>query len=227
MPRTTKAIEKLFYTGEQFLDNAAQDSEARTLLAARGIDAAVLTPGRALYDAAKTAVAQGEADFAAQLQATDDFKVALALSWTEIQDLARVLAAAYAGQTEPLARLGLHQRRDKSTGESEIAWPLDKTLPHYLAWARNLTARLTEPDLAATAARFGYTAEAITAMAARLETVSDRDDTQERIKAPARQSTQARGQAVAVFKTWLDQQFVAARVALRGQTRLLELLSLR
>jgi hypothetical protein len=48
----------------------------------------------------------------------------------------------------------------------------------------------------------------------------------ERLPTPG-QSTQARDQAVAAFKTWLDQQFVVARVALRGKARLLELLGLR
>jgi hypothetical protein len=64
-------------------------------------------------------------------------------------------------------------------------------------------------------------------MAARVEQVSDLDDAQERAKAWARQSTVERDQAVAAFKTWLDQQIVVARVALKGKKRLLELLGLR
>ena len=228
MAGMTKEIEKLFYKGEQFLDNAAADPQASTLLAERGIDAAVLTQGRSLYDAARDAVAQNAADFAAQLQATDDFQAAYDASWAETQDLARVLAAAYEGQIEELALLGLHKRRDESTGESEIAWPRVKTLAPYLAWARNLYAVLAgDTGLAATAAQFGYADTALAEMAARVETVSDLDDAQERAKAHTGQSTVARDEAVAAFKDWLDQHVVVARVALRGQTRLLELLGLR
>ncbi len=227
MAGMTKRIEKLFYAGEQFLDNAAGDPEASALLAALGIDAAALTQGRALYDAAKAAVAQSEADFATQLQATDDFKKAFDVSWVETQDLARILVSLFSSQIEALTLLGLHKRRDASTGESEIAWPQDKNLPHYLAWARNLYARLSNAALATAVGRLGYTAESLAAQAARVEEVSDLDDAQERAKAHARQSVQERDQAVGVFKAWLDGQVVAARVALKGKKRLLELLGLR
>ncbi len=227
MSGMTKELQKLFYKGEQFLDNAAADPEAASLLAERGIDAAALSEGRGLYDAAKAAVAQGEGNFATQLQATDDFKAALDASWKETQDVARILASAYEGQTEQLALLGLHKRRDESTGESEVAWPRVKTLPTYLPWARNLSARITTGDLAATAARFGYDAETVAAIAARVEAVSDLDDAQERAKAHARQSTEDRNAAAEAFKGWLKQQTVVARVALRGKKRLLELLGLR
>jgi hypothetical protein len=227
MSGMTKKIQKLFYTGEQFLDNAEADPEASDLLATRGIDAAVLAQGRTLYDAAKLAVAQCEAAFATQLQATDDFKKAFDASWAETQDLARILAEACRGQIEPLTLLGLHKRRDASTGESELAWPRAKALLSYMPWARNLYARLALVEMAATAARFGYTAEDLAAMAARVETVSELDDAQERAKAHARQATLDRDEAVAAFKAWLDQQVVVARVAFKGRKRLLQLLGLR
>ncbi len=227
MTGLNKAIQKLFYAGEQFLDNAANDPEASVLLARRGLDAAELAEGRTLYEAAREAVARNEANFAAQLQATDDLNQAFATSWAETQDLARLLATAYQGQIEALTLLGLHKRRDASTGESEIAWPKDKTLPSFLPWARNLYARLTEADMAATAARFGYTPEDLAAQAARVEQVSDLDDAQERLKAHTRQSTLERDQAVTAFQVWLSQQITIARVALKGKRRLLELLGLR
>ncbi len=227
MPGMTKDIKDLFYKGEQFLDNAADDPEAVSLLAARGIDAAALSTGRALYDGAKAAVAQNESNFATQLQSTDDFKAAFDASWKETQDVARILASACEGQTEQLALLGLHKRRDASTGESEVAWPSIKALPSYLPWARNLYARITDGDIASTAARFGYDAATVGAMAARVEEVSDLDNAQERAKAHTRQSTQDRDAAVKAFKEWLKQQIVVARVALKGKKRLLELLGLR
>jgi len=227
MAGMTKKIGKLFYAGEQFLDNAAADPEASALLATRGIDADVLAEGQALYDDAKSAVAASAAGYAAQLQATDDYLEAFDASWEETQDLARILAEVYQGQTEALVLLGLHKRRDESTGESEIAWPRAKSLITYLPWARNLYARLAEPEFAETVARFGYPAEEIATMAGRVETVSDLDDAQERAKAHARQSTVERDAAVAAFKAWLDQQTVVARVAFRGKKRLLQLLGLR
>ncbi len=227
MPGITKEIQKLFYTGEQFMDNTVADAEASALLAARGINAAALAEGRALYEAARAATAANEASFAAQLQATDDFKRVLGASWAETQDLARILATVFEGQIAALTLLGLHKRRDASTGESEIAWPQTKSLPFFLAWARNIYARLAEVDLGTVIAPFGYSAEALADMAARVEQVSDLDDAQERAKAHARQSTVERDQATAAFKTWLDQQIVVARVALKGKKRLLELLGLR
>ncbi len=227
MPGMTKKIQKLFYKGEQFMDNAADDPEAASLLATRGIDAARLAEGRALYDGAKAAVSQDESSFATQLQSTDDFKIAFAASWEETQDTARILASAYEGQIEQLALLGLHKRRDASTGAREVAWPVEKVLANYLPWARNLYARLSEGDMAATAAQFGYDAEAVAAMAARVEAVSDMDNAQERAKAHAQQSTVDRDEATADFKKWLDQQVIIARVALKGKKRLLALLGLR
>ena len=227
MAGMTKKLKKLFYAGERFLDNAAADPEACTLLARRGVDDAALTGGRTLYDTIKAAVAQNEAHFATQLQATDDYLLAFDASWDETQDLARILAEVYQGQSEALVLLGLHQRRDKSTGESEIAWPRAKALITYLTWARNLYARLAEGKFAETVARFGYPAEEIATMAGRVEMVSDLDDAQERAKAHMRQSTLERDEAAAAFKAWLDQQTVVARVALKGKKRLLELLGLR
>lgn len=227
MPGRTKKIEKLFGDGEQFMDNAANDPEASVLLARRGLDAAELSIGRTLYDAAKAAVAQSEANFAAQLQATQDFEAAFDASWIETQDLARILASLFSDQIEALTLLGLHKRRNASTGASEIARPRNKTWPHYLAWARNLYARLSDPNLAAAVSRLGYTAEALAAQAARLETANELNNAQERAKAHARQSTLERNEAVAAFKVWLDGQIIVARVALKGRKRLLELLGLR
>jgi hypothetical protein len=227
MPGITKEIQKLFYTGEQFMDNTAADPEASALLRERGIDDVVLAEGRALYEAARAATAANEASFAAQLQATDDLKQVFEASWAETQDLAHILATVFEGQIAALTLLGLHKRRDASTGASEIAWPQNKSLPFYLAWARNLYARLAEVDLGAGIAPFGYSAEVLADMAARVEQVSDLDNAQERAKAWARQSTVERDEAVAAFKAWLDQQIVIARVALKGKKRLLELLGLR
>ena len=227
MPGMTKKIKDLLYKGAQFLDNAVADQEAAALLAKRGIDAAALSEGRELHDALQAAITRDENNFATQLQATDDFNILFAASWDETQDLARILASAYEGQIEELALLGLHKRRDASTGASEIAWPRKKALPDYLPWARNLYARLSEGDLAAAAVQFGYDAEAIATMAAHVDKLDDLDDTQERAKAHSRQSTVERDEAVDAFKNWLDQQIVIARVALKGKKRLLELLGLR
>jgi len=227
MPGMTKELQTLFYAGRQFMDNAAADPEASALLSARGIDAAKLQGGETLYGSAIAAVADNGTAFATQIQATDDFNLAFDASWEETQDLARILASAYEGQSEELVLLGLHQRRDSSTGASEIAWPQSKALPAYLPWARNFYARLAEGAFVEMAAAFGYPAEEIAAMSGRVEEVGNLDNAQERAKAHTRQSTEDRDREAAAFKAWFGRQKIVARVALKNKKRLLELLGLR
>ena len=226
MAGSSKEIIKLLQSGELFINNASKP-EVQLLLAQQGIDNGRLAEGDGLLVAAKTAVQISHETFAQQLQATDTLKAALDVSWAESNDLAKVMAAILKGQTESLALLGLHKRRDETTGESELAWPKRKALAFYVDWARNLYFEIQKAPLDATAAARGYSAARLAAMADRVEEVSKANEGQELAKARAAQATVDRDTAVAAFKAWYDPQKLQAKIALKEHPRLLILLGLK
>lgn len=228
MPGMTKALERFLHRAEEFIANGQANDAVAAAMAQYGYDADRWAGGQALLDEAHAQVRANEAAFAAQLGKTDAFNAAFDEAWDQTQSLAHLCAALFEGQTETLRLLGLHQRRNETTGESEIAWPQNRGLLHFLPWARNLYAQAQDnAEVAALLADFGYPVERLGEEAAEVEAVAQADGEQEIAKAEAQQSTVVRDEAVDALRTWLRKAETVAKIALQDQRQLLELMGLR
>ncbi|MCP4603512.1 MAG: hypothetical protein GY847_23840 [Proteobacteria bacterium] len=224
----TKKLGSLLRRAEEFITNGQSNAQVAEKMAAYGYDAARWAEGQALLDTAKEQVRANEAAFAAQLGKTDTFSAAFDEAWDQSQSLARLCAELFKGQTEILRLLGLHQKRDASTGESEIAWPRKRNLDHFLAWARNIYAVAQEnAEVVATLGDYGYAAERLSEEAAEVEAVAQADSEQEIAKAEAQQSTVERDEAVEALGVWMRKAQTVAKLALKDKRQLLELMGLR
>lgn len=229
MPGITKKTERMLQHGQQLISNGQSDPKVAAAMASYGYDAARWAEGQTRLGTASEKIEANGNAFAAQLGATDAFNAAFDLAWDQSQELARLCARLFDGQTELLALLGLHERRDSSTGESELAWPSrNRQLATFLAWAQNLYAVVqSNPTVAALLATYGYPAERLSQEAAAVAAVVQADNAQEIAKAQTQQSTVERDEAVAAFKEWLDMTEAVAKMALKGERQLLEMLGLR
>ncbi len=229
MPGITKKLERMLQHGQQLIDNGQGNAEVAAALAAYGYDAARWTEGQALLDAARQKIEANENAFAAQLGATDAFKTAFDLAWEQAQSLARLCARLFGGQTELLELLGLHERRDPSTGESVLAWPSrNRQLATFLAWGQNLYAvAQSNPAVRAMLTSYGYPTGRLSQEAAAVLAVVQANNAQEVAKAQTQQTTVERDEAAAALKEWLDKTETVAKMALKGQRQLLEMLGLR
>ena len=228
MPGMTKKLESLLRHAEEFITNGQSSAEVAEKMAAYGYDDARWAEGQALLDAAREQVRANEAAFATQLGKTDAYNAAFDEAWDQAQSLARLCAELFQGQTETLRLVGLHAKRDKSTGESEIAWPRQRTLAHFLAWARNLYATVQKnSEAAATLADFGYPAGRLSEEAAEVEAMAQADSQQEIAKAETQQSTVERDEAVENLGVWMRKAETVAKLSLKDKRQLLELMGLR
>lgn len=228
MPGMTKELEQLLHFAEEFITNGQANAEASAAMAEYGYDADRWAEGQALLDGARAKVRANEEAFAAQLGKTDAFNATSDEAWDQAQALAHLCAALFEGQTETLRLLGLHKRRDESSGESEIAWPQNRALSHFLSWARNLyTVAQENEEAAAMLDDFGYSAERLSEEAGEVETVAQANSEQEIAKAQAQQSTVGRDEAVDVLRAWLRKAETVAKLALKERRQLLELMGMR
>jgi N-acetyl-anhydromuramyl-L-alanine amidase AmpD len=229
MPGFTKRLERLLQHAQQLIVNGQGNAEVADEMASYGYDAARWAEGQALLDTARQKIEANENAFAAQLGATDAFNAAFDLAWEQSQELARLCARLFDGQTELLELLGLHERRDPITGESVLAWPSEnRRLSTFLAWGQNLYAvAQSHPAVAAMLANYGYPVERLSQEAAAVLAVVQANNAQEIAKARTQQTTVERDEAVAALEAWLARTKTVAKMALKGQRQLLEMLGLR
>ena len=228
MPGMTKELERVLHFAEEFITNGQANGEVSAAMAEYGYDTGRWAEGQALLDGARAKVRANEEAFAAQLGKTDAFDAAFDEAWDQVQSLAHLCVALFEGQTETLRLLGLHARRDETTGESQIAWPQSRKLAHFLPWARNLYTVAQENEVVGgMLAGFGYSAARLGEEAGEVEAVAQTDGEQEIAKAQAQQSTVERDEAVGALRAWLRKAETVARLALKERRQLLELMGLR
>ncbi len=229
MPGMTKKLEKLLHQTDQMISNSQTHPEVAAAMAKYGYDADRWAEGQALLDAVRDKVQANEAAFAAQLGATDTFNDAFEEVWDQTQSLAHLSATLFEGETETLRLLGLHKRRDESTGESELAWPQkSRSLSAFVPWANNLyLVAQGNSNIAEMLADFGYPAGRLSEESAEIQAMTQADNAQEIAKAEAQQSTVERDEAVATLQVWLRRTEKVAKLALKDKRQLLELMGLR
>jgi hypothetical protein len=222
----TKKIESLLYEADRFIKNGQNNAPISEALASIGFVAANWTEGQSKWNEAKTAIEADGTAHAIQMGATDDFNEKFTKTWAQAQMLAKLSVLTFDGDTEKLARLGLHQKRNAATGESELAWPMDKSWAHYLYWARNLYEAIGKnAELAAVLAGMGYPEAKLTAEAADVEAAATADLAQEARKAEAQQATVVRDEQVAAIEAWLRGAKKRAKLVVKDR-QLLEMLGM-
>lgn len=228
MPGMTKSLQQLLYKTEQMISNGQSHPDVSAAMAVYGYDAIRWGEGQAFVDAAKSATQANAEAHAAQLGATDAFHTLYDEVWDQGQSLARLCANLFEGNIETLSLLGLHKRRDKTTGASELAWPTNRGLTEFLPWASNLykTAE-TNSTVSTMLATFGYSAVRLGEEATELASLTQVDNAQEIAKAENQHSIVARDNTVDALQAWSRQTEMVAKMALKDDRQLLELMGLR
>ena len=228
MAGMTKSLKQLLYKTEQMISNGQSHPDVSAAMAVYGYDAIRWGEGQALVEAARNEAQANAEAHAAQLGATDTFYTLYDEVWDQSQDLARLCANLFEGDIETLSLLGLHKRRDKTTGVSELAWPTDRGLAEFLPWASNLyKTAVSNSTVSAQLATFGYPATRLNEEAAELASLTQVDNAQEIAKAESQHSIIARDNAVDALQAWSRQAEMVAKMALKDNRQLLELMGLR
>jgi hypothetical protein len=192
----TKDLERLPHRAEEFITNGQANSGVAAMTE-YGYDTDHWAEGQDFLDEAYAQVWANEVAFAAHLGKTDVYNAAFDEAWDQTQSRAHLCAVRFEGQTEALRLLGLHKRRDQTTGKSKIAWPKNRGLTHFLPWAHNLYTKAQDNEEASTRLTdFGYPVERLSEEAVAVEAVAQADSEQKITKAEAQQSTVARDEAV-------------------------------
>ncbi len=230
MAGMTKELARLVSKSEQFLQNARSNPEIKTALDKFRFDETQLSAGDGFVADVKQKATANATAHAAQLGATDHFNRLFDETWDQAQSVAELAAVLFEDDTEKLILLALHQKRDKKTGASELAWPKkNRDFSSFLPWARNLyNLAQTNTDISSVLADFyppdvGQLAEE----AAEIEQLVDLDHVQENAKAMNLQSRVDRDEAAAKLKAWRARAEKFARLALKGKPQLLEALGIR
>ena len=228
MAGMTKKLSQLLYDTQLMINNGQSHPDAAAAMAVYGYDTVRWGEGQALVDAAKAAAEANANAHAAQLGATDGINTIFDTVWAASQALASLCASLFEGQTENLTVLGLHQRRNKTTSASELAWPKSRNLITFLPWANNLYKKAaTNSEISAVLATFGYPAARLTEETATLASLTQADNMQEIRKAESQHSIIARDEAIDALQRWNGQTRKVAKIALRDNRQLLELMGLR
>lgn len=224
MPGYTKENEQWVHRAEKMIKNGQRDPELAEAMAKYGFDVARWAGGEALLNQTKAKIRGNAQAYAAKLGMTDRVNKRCEEVWEQTDDLAQLGVALFFDNAAALDALGLHKRRKRENGFSQVVFPhRKKRFVAYLNWARQLyEAGLTNETIARMLADFGYSAERLAQEAADVEELARLEQEQELAKAQAMQSTAERDEAVEELKAWLFQTERIARVAMRKKRRLLK-----
>jgi predicted pyridoxine 5'-phosphate oxidase superfamily flavin-nucleotide-binding protein len=186
------------------ITNSLADPEIKAAVAQFGYTTAKLNAGKALYDAALTAVNAQKSGKGDQKTATADLKAAEKDARDAYQAAAKVARATL--DKDGLAKLGLTGKEPRGT-------------------AGFIQAGYTLFDNAADSgllADFGYDEARIAAERAKIEAFDKANNAQEMAKGAAQQASQEQEAALKAMNDWVAQYLKIAKVALRGKKQLLE-----
>jgi hypothetical protein len=210
-----QSIDEFFTEAQVAIANAQANAEIQESLAAFGYTSEVIQEGKALYDRARTAQQQKQAEYGDQIAATDALNKAWERAKTTYTPLTQVARVAFKNDAGTIAQLALNGRRKKSLS----GWLEQANLFYNNA--------LANPDILNGLAKFGITAEKLQAGKAEVEALEGLNAAQEQEKGEAQQATKTRDEAIDVLDDWLDDFLAIAEVALADKPQLLEALGVR
>ena len=188
------------------ISNSLSDPEIQSLVAQFGYPADKLSPGKALYDCALSAVNAEKSAAGTQQESTRLLAQAEKSARDAYQSLAKVARAVFLKDKSQLNALGLNGSTPKDTAG-------------FLAAAYTLfdNAR-TLPALA----DYGYDSPKLQSERAKIAAYDTANQQQEAAKGAAQQSTRGQDAALGALNAWTSQYLKIARVALRDKPQLLE-----
>ena len=214
MNRTKKGIALRLTAAGVAIHNALGDARVGELLAAFGYDVTKLQEGEGILGKAEGAVEAQVAARGAWQTATVDLAAAEGKSRRAFQALSQVIRAAFGIGHPVLASLGLNR-------------PMPERQSLFLTMATTLFDNvLADANLVATVARFGYTAKKLQDEKGAILFMAKTLHARESAKGAAQQATMDQSTAMGELDGWMSAFRRVARVALRGQEQLLEMLGI-
>jgi len=214
MAKPTQGISERLKDAGVAISNAIADVEIGKCLGEYGYQTPKLTEGKGLYEAADCAVK-------AQVALRGDWRAASAradaaetAARTAYQKLAQVARASFARDRASLAVLGLDG-------------PMPKPLPLFITMATALFDNASHrPEVAATLAERGYSAEKLATERAKIVELSVALQAQEAASGTSQQATADQNKAMDGLDYWMSAFVKIAKVALRDKPQLLEKLGI-
>jgi hypothetical protein len=196
------------------IENAIAKQEIRVAVEVFGYDDQRLQEGQNLLEEAEALVAKQAKEYSDQYEAT----AALNQAWEqadEVYTIHRKLAKlALRKEPEKQKKLLLHLRKKRNLSD----W-----LHQATVFYKNV---LEDGEIQADLQRFNITTEKLQEGATYVEGVADWDEKQEREKSEAQVSTKERDEALHALEEWVIEFREVAKIALQGNSQLLEALGL-
>ena len=196
------------------INNSLADEEIKALVAPRGYTTDKLTAGKALYEAAQTAVSGKTGVHGAKKDATSQVDQSQAAARLAYQDLAKTARKAFRDDKAKLAILGLSGPEPDSTAG-------------FLNAARTLFDNAKTPAVQAVLQDYGYTPEFLASERAKIDAFDQSDQSQEAAKGASEGATQTQQQKLADLNAWVSTYLGIAQIALRDRTDLQEKIGIK
>jgi hypothetical protein len=208
--RPKSSISEQLNAAQIAVTNTLADAEIQGLVTQYGYTPEKLSEGKALYDAALSAVNAQIAAAGSQFQATGNLKAAEEIAFDAYQALAKVARAVFINNPARLAQLGLSGTMPRSTAK-------------FLSAAYTIFDNANNvPEIKTGLASFGYSEEKLAAEKLKITAYDSANQVQELSKGAAQQATQDQVAALKAMNAWFAQYIKIARVALRDKKQLLE-----
>lgn len=192
------------------ITNVQADPDLQAALDARGVDAAEIAEGAALFEAAEAAQHLYVQEYAEQYEATDALGKARAAAAEVYPDHVELARIVFRGDRAAQVALGIDGRRRR-------------TLAGWLQQAQRFyTNALADADLQARLERRRVTPEELAEGSALVAAVARADADQEREKGEAQQAREDRDEALDALDDWMDDFRDTARVVFRNAPQQLE-----
>lgn len=188
------------------ISNTLGDVEIQALVTGLGYPTEKMSEGRALYEAAVSAVNAQRAAAGAQQDASAQHDEARGIALDAYQALAKVARAVMLSDKARLTAMGL-------------SGAMPRTTAGFIAAATTL---FDNAAGIAELAAYGYDADHLAAERAKIAAYIEADNRQEAAKGAAQQATREQDEALRALNEWLAQYIKIARVALREKAQLLE-----
>ncbi len=208
--KSKNSISEQLNASQVAITNTLADAEIQGLVTQYGYPPEKLNEGKALYDAALSAVNAQIAAAGSQFQATSNLKTAEATARDAYQALAKVARAVFINDSARLAQLGL-------------SGSMPRTIAAFISSAYTVFDNAVNvPEIKSALESFGYTEEKLGQERLKINAYDAANQQQESLKGAAQQATRDQDTAIKAMNSWLAQYIKIAKVALRDKKQLIE-----
>lgn len=205
-----KSIAQQLSTADIRISNSLLNDDVKTAVAAKGYTEEKLNEGKALHDSALNAVKDQISKEGTAQEATANEAKCKDIAHKAYQDLAQIARAKFSSGSPELATLGLNGREPSRTAAFIQAG--------YVLFDN----ALSDADIAAAILENGYTPEFIAAERAKIEDYEKANEAQTSAIGDSLNATATQRAALKAMNEWVSEYTKIAKVALRGNKKLLE-----